>query len=122
MIMVDSHISMFDRMYHKRLKAYKQIGYDIFSETGAQKQTTNAIFDIDNYTDIYQNDLLTAEKEIIISSPSISGKKVYDMIYLLREKQEAGLKIVIVTWRPDSYGYGDSAYWQELQEQMRKTN
>ena len=95
---------MFDRMYHKRLKAYKQIGYDIFSGTGAQKQTANAIFDIDNYTDIYQNDLLTAEKEIIISSPSISGKKVYDMIYLLREKQEAGLKIVIVTWRPDSYG------------------
>ena len=72
---VDSHISMFDRMYHKRIRAYKQIGYDIFSGTGAQKQTANAIFDIDNYTDIYQNDLLTAEKEIIISSPAISGKK-----------------------------------------------
>ncbi|MBD5549270.1 MAG: DEAD/DEAH box helicase family protein [Lachnospiraceae bacterium] len=117
---VDSHISMFDRMYHKRLKAYKQIGYDIFSGIGAQKQTTNAIFDIDNYTDIYQNDLLTAEKEIIISSPAISGKKVYEMIHLLKEKQEAGIKIVIITWKPDCYGYGDSAYWQELQEQMRK--
>lgn len=66
-------------MYHKRLKAYKQIGYDIFSGIEAQKQTTNTIFDIDNYTDIYQNDLLTAEKEIIISSPAISGKKVYEM-------------------------------------------
>ena len=117
---VDSHISMFDRMYHKRLKAYKQIGYDIFSGTGAQKQTANAIFDIDNYTDIYQNDLLTAEKEIIISSPAISGKKVYDMIHLLREKQERGIKIVIVTWKPDCYGYGDSVYWQEQQERMRK--
>lgn len=117
---VDSHISMFDRMYHKRLKAYKQIGYDIFSGTGAQKQTTNAIFDIDTYADIYLNDLLTAEKEIIISSPAISGQKVYDMIHLLKEKQEAGIKIVIVTWKPDSYGYGDSAYWLELQERMRK--
>lgn len=117
---VDSHISMFDRMYHKRLKAYKQIGYDIFSTTGTQKQTTNAIFDIDNYADVYQNDLLTAEKEIIISSPAISGKKVYEMIQLLREKQEVGINIVIVTWKPDCYGYGDSAYWQELQEQMRK--
>lgn len=117
---VDSHISMFDRMYHKRLKAYKQIGYDIFSSTGVQKQTANAIFDIDNYADVYQNDLLMAEKEIIISSPAISGKKVYEMIHLLREKQEAGIKIVIVTWKPDCYGYGDSAYWQELQEQMRK--
>ena len=117
---VDSHISMFDRMYHKRLKAYKQIGYDIFSGTGTQKQTTNAIFDIDNYADVYRNDLLTAEKEIIVSSPAISGKKVYEMIHLLREKQEAGIKIIIVTWKPDCYGYGDSAYWQELQEQMRK--
>lgn len=117
---VDSHIPMFDRMYHKRLKAYKQIGYDIFSGTGTQKQAANAIFDIDSYADVYRNDLLTAEKEIIISSPVISGKKVYEIIHLLREKQEAGIKIVIVTWNPDRYGYGDSAYWQELQEQMRK--
>ena len=117
---VDIHISMFDRMYHKRLKAYKQIGYDIFSGTGAQKQNANAIFDIDNYADVYRNDLLTAEKEIIISSPAISGRKVYEMIHLLSEKQAAGMKIVIVTWKPDSYGYGDSAYWLELQEQMRK--
>ena len=117
---VDSHIPMFDRMYHKRLKAYKQIGYDIFSKTGMQKQTANAIFDIDSYADVYRNDLLTAEKEILISSPAISGKKVYEIIHLLREKQEAGIKIVIVTWKPDCYGYGDSVYWQELQEQMRK--
>ena len=117
---VDIHIPMFDRMYHKRLKAYKQIGYDIFSGTGAQKQTANAIFDIDNYGEVYRNDLLTAEKEIIISSPAISGRKVYEMIHILSEKQAAGMKIVIVTWKPDSYGYGDSAYWLELQEQMRK--
>lgn len=64
--------------------------------------------------------MLTAEKEIIISSPAISGQKVYDMIHSLKEKQEAGIKIVIVTWKSDSYGYGDSAYWLELQERMRK--
>lgn len=117
---VDSHIALFDRMYHKRLKAYKQIGYDIFSGTGGQIQAANAIFDIDNYADIYQNDLLAAKKEIIISSPALSGKKVYEMIHFLREKQESGIKTVIVTWQPDSYGYGDSTYWQELQEQMRR--
>lgn len=78
---------------NKRLKAYKQIGYDIFTGTGAQKQTVNAVFDIDNYADVYRNDLFTAEKEIIISSPAISGRKVYEMIHLLREKQEAGVKL-----------------------------
>ena len=67
---------------------------DIFSGTGTQKQTTNAIFNIDNYADVYRNDLLTAEKEIIISSPAISDKKVYEMIHLLREKQEGGIILV----------------------------
>lgn len=67
---VDSHISMFDKMYYKRLRAYKQIGYEIYSE-----QET--------------------------------------------EKQEAGLRIIIITWEPDRYGYGDSEYWMELQERMR---
>lgn len=42
------------------------------------------------------------------------------MILLLKEKQEAGLRIVIVTWQPDMYGYGDSEYWMELQERMRR--
>ncbi len=34
-----------------------------------------------------KNDLLAAEKEIIISSLVISRKKVYDIIRLLKEKQ-----------------------------------
>ena len=117
---VDSHISMFDKMYYKRLKAYKQIGYDVYAGEETPKQAANAIFDIDNYMEVYKQDLLEANKEIIISSPAISGRKVDEMIRLLKEKQEAGLRIVIVTWKPDMYGFGDSEYWMELQERMRR--
>lgn len=117
---VDSHISMFDKMYYKRLKAYKQIGYDVYAGEETHKQEANAIFDIDNYMEVYKQDLLEANKEIIISSPAISGKKVDATIRLLKEKQEAGLRIVIVTWKPDKYGFGDSEYWMELQERMRR--
>ena len=117
---VDSHISMFDKMYYKRLKAYKQIGYDIFNGEKRLKQEVNSIFSIDNYQEIFQKDLLGAASEIIISSPAISGRKVYDMMALLKEKQESGVKVVIVTWNPDSYGYGDSGYWMKLQEDMRQ--
>jgi len=117
---VDSHISMFEKMYYKRLKAYKQIGYDVFAGKEAEKQEANSIFDADNYSEIYKRDLLEANKEIIISSPAIGGKKVDELIELLREKQEAGVKIRIVTWKPDMYGYGDSSYWMELQERMRR--
>ncbi len=117
---VDSHIPMFEKMYYKRLKAYKQIGYAVYAGKEAEKQEANSIFDIENYSEIYKRDLLKANKEIIISSPAIGGKKVDELIELLREKQEAGVKIRIVTWKPDMYGYGDSSYWMELQERMRR--
>ncbi len=116
---VDSHIPMFEKMYHKRLKAYKQIGYKIFSENMTSKQNVNSIFDIDNYEKVYKQDLSEAEIEIIISSPVISGKKVDELISFLKEKQETGVKIIIVTFKPDMYGFGDSGYWAELHERMR---
>lgn len=116
---VDSHIPMFEKMYYKRLKAYSQIGYEIFSENMTSKQNVNSIFDIDNYEKVYKQDLSEAETEIIISSPVISGKKVDELILFLKEKQEAGIKIIIVTFKPDMYGFGDSGYWAELYERMR---
>lgn len=116
---VDSHISMFEKMYHKRLKAYKQIGYDICAGNTVEKQNVGAIFDIDTYAEVYRKDLLTANKEIIIASPVISGSKVEELIQLLKSQQEKGVRIRIVTCKPDSYGFGDSAYWIELQERMR---
>lgn len=116
---VDSHISMFEKMHHKRLKAYKQIGYDICVGNTVEKQNVGAIFDIDTYAEVYKNDLLTANKEIIIASPVISGPKIEELILSLKNLQEKGVRIRIVTWKPDSYGFGDSAYWMELQERMR---
>ena len=116
---VDSHIAMFEKMYYKRLKAYKQIGYDVFAGEKGEKQEAGAIYDIDNYAEIYKKDLLEADKDIIISSPVISGAKVDELLELLREKQQAGIRICVVTWKPDMYGFGDSEYWMELQERMR---
>ena len=117
---VDSHIPMFDNMYAKRLKAYKQIGYEICSGIKGEKQTANAIYDGDNYIETFHRDLLEADKNIIISSPTISGPKVYEMIHLLKDKQMNGIEITIVTWNPDSYGFGDSGYWMQLHEDMRQ--
>ena len=84
------------------------------------RQTANAIYDGDNYTENYHKDLLDANKNIIISSPSISGQKVYELINMLKEKQASGVQITIVTWTPDPYAFGDAAYWMQLHEDMRK--
>jgi len=75
---VDSHIPIFDKMYSKRLRAYKQIGYEV------------------------------------------TGEESRAVIRNLRDRQEAGVKITVVTWYPDSYGYGKADYWMELHEEMRR--
>ena len=117
---VDNHIPMFDNMYAKRLKAYKQIGYELAGGLQTDKQMVNAIYAGDNYIENYHRELLDANRNVIISSPAISGSKVYELIDMLKEKQTLGVQVTIVTWTPDSYGYGDAAYWMRLHEDMRK--
>ena len=117
---VDNHIPMFNNMYMKRLKAYKQIGYEFGDGLQTVKQTVNAIYDGNNYSENYHKDLLDSNKNIIISSPVISGSKVYELINMLKEKQMSGVQVTIVTWTPDSYGFGDAAYWMQLHEDMRR--
>ena len=117
---VDSHIPMFEKMYAKRLKAYRQIGYEICSGLHGEKQEVNAIFDGESYRKIFRKDLLEAGQRIVISSSVISAKKIYDLIDMLKEKQESGIEVTIITWEPDAYGFGDAAFWMGLHEDMRQ--
>ncbi len=118
---VDRHIPVFERMYAKRLRAYKQIGYEICTgiETATAKET-NAIFDIENYGTVYRQDLLGASKEIVISSPGLRRDKAYQMIELLGEQQEKGVLVTIVTWHPDTYKFGSSVARMNLMEELRQ--
>lgn len=117
---VDSHIPMFDNMYAKRLKAYKQIGYDVCAGLQNEKQSANAIFDSENYFAVYQKDLLSANSSIVISSPVISWPKINELIRLLAEQQSKGVSITIVTWEPDSYTFGDVGTWMQMHEELRQ--
>ena len=117
---VDSHIPMFDNMYAKRLRAYKQIGYDVCGGISGEKQTADAIYDSESYQAVFERDLKEARKSIIISSPAINGKKIYNLITCLKKQQNAGVEVTIVTWEPDAYGFGDPAYWMQLHEEMRQ--
>ena len=38
---------------------------------------------------------------------------------MLKEKQQQGLQITIVTWEPDNYGFGDSAFWMQLHDELQ---
>ena len=73
----DSHIPIFDKMYSKRLRAYKQIGYEVTGEEKPDKHKANAIFDSGNYLETYERDLKGAESSIIICMPPQGEKKLF---------------------------------------------
>lgn len=121
---VDVHIPMFDRMYGKRLKAYKKSGYELISDTNgikSESQISQSIFDASNYYDMYSQDLLCANKNIIVSSPSLSGDRVVEFTKLIKEKMESGVEVTIVSWMPDKIRFGSSNYRMQLLEEMRQS-
>ena len=84
-------------MYAKRLKTYKQIGYNLSTSVENAKQQANSIFEADSYLPVYTRDLQEARREIVISSGALGRAKIYDMIKSLKRQQEKGVKITIVT-------------------------
>ena len=100
---VDSHIRVLEKMYHKRLRTYKKIGYEICNNIIVEKQNANAIFDIDSYGKVYEKDLLEANKEIIISSPGLNHAKVEAFVKLIKHRQEDGVKLTVITLNPEGY-------------------
>ena len=97
------HIPVFDKMYAKRLKAYKRIGYQLYTGKTLENQASNSIFDSEIYLAVYEKVLKNAAKDIVISSPTLGKYKVNRMISLLKERQESGVKVTIVTWHPEVY-------------------
>ena len=119
---IDVHIPVFDRMYGKRLKAYKQIGYQIYqSEQPEQINEPGFIFDIDNYLEPYRQDLLGARKEIVICSPGLRARKIDSVIKLLKEKQQNGVRITVLTWKMDFDKFENSDARAALTDELRRS-
>jgi superfamily II DNA or RNA helicase len=115
---IDSHIPVFSNMYLKRMRTYKKIGFSIVSDIANSKQDVSAIFDSGNYSDVFEQDIIEAENEIVISSPGITMQKVERLIYLIKLRQEAGVKITVITGNPDNAMFGNAAFAYSLIEQM----
>lgn len=100
---VDSHIRVLEKMYNKRLRAYKKIGYEICMALIDKKQSANAIYDKKSYQEVYLKDLTESNKNLIISSPGINERKVKQLIALMQKKQEDGISVMVLTLSPESY-------------------
>ena len=118
---VDAHIGFFDRQYKSRLRTYRKLGYQIISKPVTEKQVTNAIFDGRDYTETFERDMIEADREIVISSPELRRSKVERFISLLKQRQESGVVVTVITSAPDSVGYGDTMELFALIDEMRRS-
>jgi superfamily II DNA or RNA helicase len=91
---VDVHIHMFERMYHKRLSAYKSIGYTLKTRINSVDE---GIFDVSGYFELLVNDIENANNRVVIESKSIGVEQLNKIKGLLAKKFRAGVKIIIVT-------------------------
>ena len=116
---IDSHIKVFDDMYLKRLRTYKKIGYRISNDMIFEKQEVNAIYDSGNYAEIFERDVIEAEKEIVISSPKLRKDKVDRFIRIVKSRQEAGVNITIITEEAENSLYENTMVTYLLIDEMR---
>ncbi len=118
---VDTHIGFFDRQYKSRLRTYRKLGYQIISKPEKEKQVVNAIYDGRDYAETFERDLVEADNEIVISSPDLRRSKVERVISLLKQRQESGVTVSVITRNPEMVGFGDLIELHLLIEEMRKS-
>ena len=100
---IDQHVPTLKRMYYKRLRAYKKIGYEVCSEIIDKQKITNSIFDSQSYFDIFEKDVISAAGSVVISSPSFSFKKVNWLCSESECLQLKGVSVVVLTLDPEDY-------------------
>ena len=117
---VDAHMKFFNKMYNRRLKTYKKIGFSLWEDERCLEYTTQSIYDSENYVERFEQDIISSEKSIVISSPDLRQNKVERLLALVKERQEAGVKITVITTEPDEIKYGNVNLCNELIRKMRE--
>lgn len=117
---IDSHIKVFDSMYLKRLRAYKKMGFRLVGDPITDKQDVNAIYDAENYMEVFERDLIEAEKDIIISSPKLCKNKIERFVHVVKSRQEAGVAVTVFTEEPENDLYGNGLFTSTLIDEMKK--
>ncbi|NBI72468.1 DEAD/DEAH box helicase [Clostridiaceae bacterium] len=115
---IDSHIRVFDNMYIKRLRTYKRTGFELITNGVLAKQSVNAIYDSGSYMDVFEQDIVESERQIMVSSPEITRDKVERFLYLVKARQEAGCKVTVITTEPQNIAYGSPEFCQRLIDTM----
>ncbi|NVN92082.1 MAG: DEAD/DEAH box helicase family protein [Desulfuromonadales bacterium] len=100
---VDTHVRMLEKMYHKRLNGYASIGYKA-KGGGVEADSVDIIFDKSNFLPVYSNDILSAEREILIVSPFITKRRTVQMMQNLEIALRNKVRVIVVTRPVEDFG------------------
>ena len=108
---VDVHVPTLDRMYHKRLKGYAELGYQV--KFGERDDSVSMIYD--GYASMapFFQDLSDAAKNVVIVSPYIQKGRVSKLLPTLQERLLSGVEVVIYVKDADNF---DSKYQSDIRE------
>ena len=90
----DIFVPMLDRMYHKRIRGYAELGYMM---NGSSHAETSLIYDAGNFFGKFSDDIGSAVKEIIISAPVVKSSCLKRVLSQLA----GGVKLTIITPQTD---------------------
>jgi phosphatidylserine/phosphatidylglycerophosphate/cardiolipin synthase-like enzyme len=94
---------MLEKMYHKRLNGYASIGYKA-KACAVEADSINVIFDKSNFLPVYDNDILAAEREILIVSPFVTKRRTLQMMQQLEIALRNKVRIIVVTRPTGDFG------------------
>ena len=96
---VDFRLSVFDRMYRKRLKGYKQLGYTIkpISDSMQNSAVSSKLYSAADYESDFIKDCISAKKSVVVCSPYLSKTEVQKFSDFVPNILSCGCKIFITT-------------------------
>ena len=115
---IDQHIPVLERMYHRRLRTYKNIGFEVCSEVVDKLEVSNSIFDSTGYWTVFEKDVLSAAKNIVISSSFLSLRKVEWLVVQSEALQKRGVTITVFSLSPEEYLEDGREHHTDLLERL----
>ena len=113
---IDQYVPMLERMYHKRLRTYKRIGFEICPCVADRQVVGSSIFNWKSYLDVFERDINSSHSEVVVSSPGLGSRKVWKFIKDVTPLQERGIRIAVMTLSPSSYPDDAAEHQKELIE------
>lgn len=97
---VDVHVPMLERMYHKRLRGYSELGYQV--KIREQNDNTGKIYGSQEYA-AFAEDLSNAAISIMIISPYIQKNRMTGLLPIWGNALLSGVRVAVDTKSVESH-------------------